>query len=174
MSIGPARESKFSVACFLTRSRCSGRLQASENPLTLGISVVGPILLDLCVQCASKLAAGDQLLLPLSCYKLDSQTKFAQLQECRKVVCHHEGQTGARRGDCCLALGKPASISTYLYIYIYVCVYTHEKVGNESQPPNNCFVVKGTRRHTFGCFLYTRAAASITSRAGFVVRPPCL
>ena len=123
MSIGPARESKFSVACFLTRSRCSGRLQASENPLTLGISVVGPILLDLCVQCASKLAAGDQLLLPLSCYKLDSQTKFAQLQECRKVVCHHEGQTGARRGDCCLALGKPASISTYLSIYMYACIH---------------------------------------------------
>ena len=44
-----------------------------------------------------------------------------------------------------------------------------EKVGDESQPPNSCSVAKSTRRRTFGCFLYTRATACITSRTGFVV-----
>ena len=50
-----------------------------------------------------------------------------------------------------------------------------DKVGDESHPPNNC---SRTPLHAFGCFLYTRAAACTTSRAGFVVqpfvvRPPC-
>ena len=58
-------------------------------------------------------------------------------------------------------------------IYIYISNWMPEKVGDESQPPNNCSVAKSTRRHTFDCFLYTRAAACITSRARFVVRPPC-
>ena len=47
--------------------------------------------------------------------------------------------------------------------HIFTCVYIPEKVGDESRPPNNCCVAKSTRRHTFGCFLYTRAAACIQS-----------
>lgn len=99
------------------------RIESWQNLLTLAISLAQSC--QTCVQCASKLAAGDQLLLPLSCHRLsvtlsDSQTDFAQLQELRKVICH-ERQTGARRGDCCLALGR--RVSGYQYQHLYTTLY---------------------------------------------------
>ena len=97
------------------------RIESWQNLLTLAISVVGPILSDLCAMCLQACCRGPasaSSILPqtLSDSLSDSQTDFAQLQELRKVICH-ERQTGARRGDCCLALGRRVSMSTYIRHY---------------------------------------------------------
>ena len=46
-----------------------------------------------------------------------------------------------------------------------------EKVGDKSQPPNNCSVAKSVRWHTFGCFLYKFRRFSAPGLVRQVVRP---
>lgn len=84
-------------------------------------NIVGPILSDLCAMCLQACCRGPasaSSILPQTLS--DSQTDFAQLQELRKVICH-ERQTGARRGDCCLALGR--LVSGYQYQHLYTTLY---------------------------------------------------
>ena len=72
-------------------------------------------------------------------------------------------------GSTLLELSQPHMLaSTYIHLQdidsekCCQAMILPEKVGDESQPPNNCSVAKSTRRHTFVCFLYTRGPLHVS------------